>query len=182
LTDGYSSDINRLSDVNDILNKYADSGLTVSTVGLGDCDEVLLNEIATRTGGIYVPVENANDLSGAMQKAAKSTVERDLLSVRHMRKLSILYGIIRVLFLTLLGVAIGVLAAITYGYDGTIAATGVFAALTSFAGALIMEIGTGIIHMSDRLAWLVLWILIALTLVINKYNTIRAIEVRDGRK
>ncbi len=179
LTDGYASDINIISSISKLLYEYVDNNLTVSTVGLGDCDERLLNEIADKTGGIYVSVENVNDLSTAMQKAARLRTERNLLSVRHMRRLSIVYGILRVLFLTLLGIIVGVLAAYAYGDEGSWVTTCVFAALTSLLGSLIMEIGTSIIHVNEKVAWFLLWFFTAITLVINRYKNIKTIDIHS---
>lgn len=77
---------------------------------------------------------------------------------------SALYGVLRVLFLSVLGSLIGIGITIAYGLQDTSTVTILSAVIESFVGALIMEIGTVVLGLPVGLMWLILWILIAITL------------------
>lgn len=161
LTDGYASDIDLFHSVGDLLDRYRDAGVSISTVGLGQVDEALLTNIAQNTGGVFVPVDQAGDLSSAMQTAAMSSVSRDLLSQRVTPGRNLFYGILRVVFLLLLGCVLALtkdMACARMGEHGRILGLGCAAALL---GALAMELGTGI-GLPAVLCWLVLWLLFSL--------------------
>lgn len=164
LTDGYATDIGFFSSVSKTLRRYVSAHITVSTVGLGDVDTSLMNQIANTTGGVFVDVSDAADLSEAMSSAARESTSRDLLSERYMVSWSALYGVLRVLFLSVLGSLIGIGITIAYGLQDTSTVTILSAVIESFVGALIMEIGTVVLGLPVGLMWLILWILIAITL------------------
>ncbi len=163
LTDGVAGDIGLFRPINPVLKQYAKARISISTVGLGDADENLMRSIAESTGGIYIDVSDATELSAAMKSAAVKTSAHDLLSVRYSSHLGWLYGFLRVLFLTILGCLIGLGALMAYGYADTANLLLVATAATSLLGALFMELGTGL-GASAGLMWLLLWILYAATL------------------
>ena len=70
LTDGYASDIGFFSRIDYLLDEYVEEGISISIVGLGNADEKLMKQIAEATGGVYVGVADAKDLSNAMVSAA----------------------------------------------------------------------------------------------------------------
>ncbi len=170
LTDGYATDIGFFSPINKVLRRYVSAHISVSTVGLGDVDSSLLARIAKTTGGVFVDVEYVSELSEAMRSAATEYTARDLLSTRYQPSLNLLFGLLRVVFLTILGVGIGFVVAIAYGLHDTVSLTLASSLVTSFLGALIMELGTGLLGLSDRLMWLILWGLIAVTVAVKITN------------
>lgn len=103
LSDGYASDINFFSKSKFIklLGNYASKGITVSTIGLIDADENLMNMIAEKTGGVYIDVQDATLLESAMVQATSNDnlALRNLLNYREMTDLDILLAILRILFL-----------------------------------------------------------------------------------
>ena len=121
------------------------------------------------TGGDLAP--------DAKVSAASSSMTRDLVSSRSMRKLNLLYAVLRVLFITLLGTLIGGLIAFAYGNQDSFVFSTVASAILSLIGGLIMEIFTGVIHFNDTFVWLILWIFLAATLLLKRY--VRAMSTAD---
>lgn len=101
LSDGNSS----ANGLNRTVRKCMKRHITVSTVGLST-DSPLLKELAEKTGGVYRYADNVEDLISAMDSASAAVGEigRDLLSLRTVFRLDALYGILRVLFLLIMGV------------------------------------------------------------------------------
>lgn len=162
LTDGYASDIGLFNSVNDLLDDYVDAGVSVSTVGLGQVDEGLMENIAQRTGGVFVPVDEAGELAGAMQTAALRSTSRDLLSSRVTPGRNLLYGFLRVIFLFLLGCVLAFLKAMACARLDEHIRILVVGGIAALVGALVMELGTAI-GLPAGLCWLVLWLLLSLT-------------------
>lgn len=155
LSDGESFGFIRL-----LLNDYAREGISVSTVGFGSVNDRLMQRIANRTGGVYIYVDEISALSEAIEIASASYAKRDLLSSRSDRNLGFVYGLLRVVFLTILGLGIGFLGMVSYGRSDSMGITFVSAGITSFLGSLIMEVGTSI-GGPEIIMWMMLWILIS---------------------
>lgn len=83
---------------------------------------------------------------------------------------------LRIIFISILGIAIGFAAAIAYGSQESSTLIFVSSAIKSIVGAILMEIGTDVIGISDKLVWFVLWILISVTIA-----TKQTIYKRDPR-
>lgn len=164
LTDGYATDIGWFTNIRKILKQYAAKHVSVSTVGLGNVDTNLMNKIAKSTGGVSIDVSDAAALSVAMNTAAREYADRDLLSTRYISSLNVLYGFLRILFLSLLGSGLGFLVAVAYGFQDSTSLIIVSSVVKSVFGAAIMELGTSVLGFSDKFMWLVLWILFSITL------------------
>ena len=117
LTDGYATDIGWFTNISKILKQYAAKHVSISTVGLGQVDTNLMNKIAKSTGGVFIDVSDAAALSEAMNTAAREYADRDLLSIRYISSFNVIYGFLRVLFLSLLGSGLGFLVAVAYGFQ-----------------------------------------------------------------
>lgn len=146
--------------IRSLLNDYAREGISVSTVGFGSVNDRLMQRIANRTGGVYIYVDEISSLSEAIETASASYAKRDLLSSRTDRNLGFVYGLLRVVFLTILGLGIGFLGMVAYGRSDSMGITFVSSGITSFLGSLIMEVGTSI-GGSEIIMWMMLWILIS---------------------
>lgn len=164
LTDGAATDIGLLSSINSTLRRYAAAHISVSTVGLGNVDVSLMTKIAQMTGGVFIDVEDAGQLSEAMRSAASAYTSRDLLTARYQPNMDFLYGLMRVLFLSILGMLIGIAVAVAYGLQESVSLTMVSSLIMSVIGALAMELGTGAAGLSGGWMWLALWLLIATTI------------------
>lgn len=79
-------------------------GITICSVGFGGCDERYLEKIANMTGGTYVYCDDVAGLDKSMKKVATAHLERNLLSVRSVIHKDWLYCILRLLFLSILGI------------------------------------------------------------------------------
>lgn len=147
LTDGWATDMNsfflwRKKDLYTSLHEYQKLGITISTVGLGDVDRTLMQNMANITGGIFVHCDDASQLSIAMKSAAVSFAERDLLSPRHISRFNALYGLLRILFLTLIGTLLGSLMTLAYTEDTSIRLICLSSAICATVGGLLMELGS----------------------------------------
>lgn len=75
---------------------------TISAIGFG-YDSSLLRNIAERTGGVFLQVDDLDDLSGKMKDAMTSFARRNLISSRAVSNNDWLYAILRVVFLLVIG-------------------------------------------------------------------------------
>lgn len=167
MSDGYATDVGPFyGGLKTVLREYVKNGISISTVGLGAADEGLMSKIAKSTGGVFVDVDDASQLSAAMVSAASRHSARDLLSTRYTTHLGFLYGLMRVVFLTILGTLIGAVAWIASGAVSSMSLTIVSSVIKSLLGALVMELFSSLSGLSDRLLWLILWVLIAAMLVL----------------
>lgn len=171
LTDGYATDLDNgflwfkgnVPEFNAALEEYSDLGINISTVGLGSVDKELMKKMAETTGGVFISVDQATDLAAAMKTAATSYSERDLLSVRYMKHMNKLFGFLRILFLSLIGMLIGGLLTLAYMDDSSIPLIIVNSAVGSIIGSILLEVGVQ--HgVYQSVLWLLLWILFATTM------------------
>jgi hypothetical protein len=180
LSDGYSQDSGLFSSINKVLSNYAKDTISVSTVGLGDADDNLMEKIAKRTGGVYIDVADASSLATAMGEASKLHSSRDLVSYRPEGDKDALYAFLRILFLIILGLVVGGLLIVCYGREDGSRMSCIVAVVTAVAGALIMEFATRTL-LDEKIAWFILWILIALTIaLITKTQRIAPLPSRYG--
>lgn len=163
LTDGYATDLGFFSSIKPTLKDYVKNNISISTVGLGEVDTRLMNNIAQTTGGVFIDVDDASGLYEAMKSAAQFTARRDLLSERSMSGYNTLFGILRVLFLTILGTITGSLLIFAYLQDDSMKLIVISSFIEALIGALVVEFGTANSVSSD-FTWLILWMLISLTL------------------
>lgn len=109
-TDGAATDMKPfLSKVHlsNILDQYAKRGISISTIGLGNTNDRLMELIAKKTGGIYVPVEDTAQLEDAMEQAAKANGKRNLLDYRSYVKYDWFFVLLRITAIIVLGVLLG---------------------------------------------------------------------------
>lgn len=164
LSDGVPTDFNRFSDIKDTLKEYVQSGISISTVGLDSAYVPLMEEIAARTGGVFVDIQDASMLAEAMASAASHYSGDDLVSTRYNSGgLGVLWGSLRILFLIVLGLGIGLAAAAAYGQADSLPLIASSSAIKSLLGALLLELCTSLFGLPDRVFWFILWVLIAAT-------------------
>ena len=171
LTDGFATDIGMFSNIGKVLKKYNKEGISISTVGLGYVDENLMKQIANDTGGAFIQVDDVSLLADAMKTAAVTHTDRDLLSARPHGRLNALYGILRIIFLTLLGFLVGLLATVVYGDEDSVRLSLLTTVVTAVLGSLFMELGTELLGLSSTWMWVVMWVLFALTAVLKHTAT-----------
>lgn len=96
----------------DIADRYLDSDILLFTIGfsnIGRDGRAVMSRIAESTGGCFFDIGDISELSSALSKIVRYEVRRMLLDYRFGRdRGKAVYMILRVLFLALLGTAIGV--------------------------------------------------------------------------
>lgn len=168
LSDGNSGDYG----LKDLCEQAAAQGVSVSTVGMGSSNDRMLKRIAALTGGVFVRCDDASTLGETMETAITSSAERNLLSERFVFKNDTLYGILRVVFLMLMGVVWSFFKSgfVWGGKEGDRALK--LSILCCAAAALIMELGASAGASPERLR-LIFCILWALT-----YGSVRHLGSR----
>ena len=161
LTDGYATDLGWFTSINSTLKQYSQNRISVSTVGLGSVDKSLMQKIAAKTGGVFVDIADAAMLGEAMESAANQYSVDDLLTTRYSTRMGILFGFLRILFIAILGSCIGFVSAVAYGQMDASSLVIVSSIIQSLVGAILMEVLTSGLGVSDRFCWFILWILIA---------------------
>lgn len=170
MSDGYSTDEQNAGrdiykEIVPVLDGFAAEEISVSTVGLLNADDQLMNQIAEKTGGVYVSVDNVDNLEDAMLKAGDLGDERHLLGYRNSEDLNLLYAILRILFITGLGVVIGLeKAAICEKFLDTTAVLKSSVVGSALAG-ICMEIGMNALKLPPTLIRVLVCVLISFTLL-----------------
>ncbi len=166
LSDGVPTDLPAFDTLSAEMRRFVQAGIGVSTVGLGEADDALMQRIARATGGVYVKSPDAAGLTQAMAAAAVLGADRDLLSARCNASPDALYAAMRVVFLFLLGALLGVLCAIAYGSHDAAPLILAASAVQALLGAVGMEVGVQALALPAELLWLALWVLLALTIAL----------------
>lgn len=165
LSDGAATDNGILfhNKIDKPLKYFAKNNIIINTVGLGSVDESLMQKIADKTGGIFVMAEDVSQLTDAMKSAAEIDADRTLLSYRPAVKLGWLYGILRVFFITALGLVFaGIKLAIVDNQESEslilICSIG-----GSILAGLLMELGINALGITPVVIHAICAVLIALT-------------------
>ena len=169
LTDGYANDMTAYSDQT-VLRKLVNEGARVSTVGLGMVDNDLMQWIADKTGGAFLMVDDAADLAQGFTDVATMNSYNNLLSFRTGVRTSVLYLVLRVLFLLVLGAVVGCLKGIACGQDFLLIL------LVTVAGALLGAVVMEVCHYfgsQEFIPQLIYWILLSATPGQEKLPTYR---------
>ena len=168
LSDGQSSDtfLGTFS-LRKELKELKNRGVSISTVGLGkSVDTSFMNSIARNTGGVYVHVENVDELAIAMKEAINTNAQRDLLGERPNVKADWLYAIMRLLFLFI--IASLVLLAKCFGCGGSeFKWVLIWCTILNLIAAMIMEFGMGCFSVDGKTLRVCMCILIAV--IVNSY-------------
>ena len=170
LSDGYATDISVFSK-NRVLNALkglVKNGVSVSTVGLSDADDTLMTMIADKTGGVYVKAEDVTTLEAAMNQAAVShNTARNLLGYRSAFFLNGLLGVMRIVFIALLGVVIAVEKTILAERFLDTSAVLMSSAIGSILAGICIEIGMNMLGVHPTIMRMITCVLIAFTLLKN---------------
>ena len=142
ITDGEPTDFTSKNQIDDILERYRENGIPVSSVGLGAVNTSIMTWIADETDGEFIDVKEVDELNDAVKSVARiSTAQRDLFSDRPESSYNFLSGIMRIVFVGLLGVMISVAEAFAYGNSGTFWFIIIVGAVKSFVASTFLELG-----------------------------------------
>ncbi len=181
-TDNVSAGSDIYKEILPVLEEYAAEGISIGTVGFIGADENLMTLIADETGGVFVNVDNVNDLEDAMFEAGDLGDARHLLGYRNSENLNLLYAIMRILFIIGLGVVIGLeKAVICEKFLDTTAVLKSSVVGSALAG-ICMEIGMNGLKLPSALIRVLACILISFTLLREDFlgRNDSGAEVRRG--
>ena len=99
---------------------------------------------------------------GQRGDSLQSTAAWDMLHYRPAMGSGWFLGVVRVLFLTLLGALVTALRAVAVGGEETVPMV-ILGLGQSLAGAMVMEIGSRVLFVPAGRCWLILWVLLAAT-------------------
>jgi len=111
LTDGLANDISSdyQNELSEIIDGYNEAGISIYTIGLIGANDEQMTYIAEQAGGSYIHVDDVENLDSAMEQAGEDIVtERDLLNYHDATSAEWLFALMRILFIALLGIVIGV--------------------------------------------------------------------------
>lgn len=171
-TDGQATDMGLFGDwrLGKVLEKYSRAGVSISTVGLGNTDHNLMNLIARKTGGVYISVEDADMLEGAIQAAMDALSGRNLLDYRNYVRFDFLYTLIRFAAVLVIGLLLAAMK--TYICEPFLDTRPVL--LTSVIGSLLaascVEFGMNQMGLAPWLMRLLMCILLAETALMEGYS------------
>ncbi len=168
LTDGAATDSGtffRSGPYKSALDTCQKMGIKVSSVGFGTPDESFLTSLAEDTGGVYLNADGVADLYDNIKNAVTvttgSNIQRTLISLRSGPKSSsILYIILRILFLIIMGVVFSVLKGFASSEDDNMPLFIIVSVIACTIGAILMEAltnGFGIGDNAVRVVLCILW-------------------------
>lgn len=169
LSDGYSTDIGRFFTIDRVLKKYAKTDIAISTVGLGQTDESLMQQIADATGGVFISVDNVGQLEDSMQQAVVQTgqnkYDRTLYTYRNVPKLDFLYAIMRIVFTAILGILISASMLIATGRDEDGELIMTTSVISGVLAGLLLEFAINLFGVSPAFIRYLYFLLVAVTFI-----------------
>ena len=176
LSDGHSTDnFYGIFGIRKEIQKLQKLGVTISTIGLGESvDKSFLSSLAQKTGGVYINIDNINQLSNAMKEAISTYANRDLLGIRPYNKLNLLYAFLRILFIFIIASGILVVKCLVCGGSNF---SGIFLGCTilNLIAAILLEFGLNLVAIGNLVSHIVMCILIAS--IINSYTVTQQVSI-----
>lgn len=155
-----------------VLKETQRNNVSVSTIALGNADYQFLQRIADGTNGASIGIDNIDQLSFAMKDAAEeqSSSSRNLLSYRTFLRGDLLLGVLRIIFLLIIGLGFALLKLYllpTVGVKNFALLSGV---VLSIGGPLCIEIGINTFILNEALMRLIMCVCFSLT--VSSYEAI----------
>lgn len=140
LTDGMPDDEIRM---NAIIERCKENNVVINCVGFANAGEEFMEKFATGTGGIFTYSKDVNAISQNVQTVIDynfnaENIDSDILGIRH--KGSALHGLLRVVFLMLMGLLWTGMKELLIGDLRFNKKLAVISLLMTFAGALLTEL------------------------------------------
>jgi len=151
--------------VSEVARRYLDAGVTINSAALSDgAREDLLRALAEETGGQFFKVEQAGDLMTSFQRISTSMSQRCLFTPRPpAQRTNIVYLLLRILFLTLPGLLIGLFLLLLL-QESPANLQLLVSALAGLGAALVMEFGT-LLSLPLTLVHVISWLLYGLVIM-----------------
>lgn len=170
LTDGIPTDSKKIfifktKQYKNALKKCKENGIKISSVGFGYPDEKFLTKVANATGGVYLEADNVDSLYSSISNAISATdnnkFTRTLVSVRQgVKSGSILYAILRILFLSLMGILFSIIKTLAASEQDNSTVMIIISIICCTIGAVIIELFTNAFSVSEnisRILFCLLW-------------------------
>lgn len=160
------------------LKSFQREGIAVSTVSVQGADITLMQEIADLTGGAHIAISDISTIGSAIENAMHSIgdIHRTLFTFRNGRKLSVLYALMRIVFLALIVMGFWMLLyyASAVGLSEEYNLIFLCKAVTAVIAGLLMEMGLQYLSLSEGMARLFFCLLAALAFLKTLYRETRA--------
>jgi Ca-activated chloride channel family protein len=139
-SDGYSE-----LDLDTVTQPYQNKDIIINTIGMSKIDRggaQLLKLIASSTGGSFYDVKNANELTNVFEKIYLENQDRLLVTERHgLFQDSLYLAILRVVFMTLIGVLFGLLLGIIFDNRYLAKSYCLTGLISGLLAGLVLELG-----------------------------------------
>lgn len=159
VTDGGSSSVG----LKKVLKDYLSHGISISTIGVGEnIGHEMLAKIADGTGGVYISIDDIDQLDTAMEVAVqknKAELKRNLLSERFVAKNNTVYAILKVVLLSIIGVLFVIVKGVIINDSQDQNRLIVLSGAAVVVAALLMELGVEIIGLNERLTRIIMCVL-----------------------
>ncbi|MEC0089541.1 vWA domain-containing protein [Paenibacillus macquariensis] len=160
LSDGFSD-----MDLNTVLADYEQQGIVINTVGMSAVSSDgsrLLNDIANRTNGEFIDVDNVDNLSLAFQQIYDRIGNRTLLTERTgpMHD-STYYSVFRIIAIMAIGAAIGLALGLVFDNRHLARSFGIGGSVAGLISGLVLEFGLTGHSMSDSMIRLLACLILA---------------------
>ncbi|MCI8886592.1 MAG: VWA domain-containing protein [Hungatella sp.] len=168
-------------DVQDIADAYIESEIPIFTIGFSNIERdgrLILSGIAESTGGCFYDMKDLSELSFALSGILKYKTRRLLLDYRPGNDRSnVVYMVLRVLFLSLLGIGIGVPLIFMLDSEELILPAMIIRGIVSLIAGIVVE--RGLYHfLSPGLIRLIMCVCMAL--VVSFYRKQEAVDWTSG--
>ncbi|MFL6562733.1 MAG: VWA domain-containing protein, partial [Bacillus sp. (in: firmicutes)] len=139
-SDGYSE-----LDLDTVVAPYEDKDIVINTIGMSKIDKggaQLLTAIASRTGGSFYDVKNANELTNVFEKIYLENQDRLLVTERHgLFKDSTYLSVLRVVLVTLIGGLFGLALGIIFDNRYLAKSYSLTGMIAGLLAGLVLELG-----------------------------------------
>ena len=194
LADGVPTDKTRVMDYFDLVDDYANRGITISSIYLSNkignnpvpsnSNEPvyipdIMKYVAEKTNGVALTINNANLSEGMNKAATDGSVQRDLMGRRPIMKRDWLYFILRIVFITILAIGAKAIMALVNHRGEDIVLILIAALVAGIIAGITIELGINKFMVSDALMRLITCILIAF--VPSTYTEGRKAQLRMDR-
>ncbi len=171
LSDGYASDVGFFGRIEKVLKSYKKTPITISTVGLGQADDALMQKIADTTGGVYISVDDVSSIEASMQQAMTEDADmeaRTLYTYRSVPKMDIAYALMRSIFTAILGILISCAMIFATGKGEDSQMIVITSLITGVLAGVVLEMGINVLGVPSALVKCLYFLLVASTFVTQK--------------
>lgn len=159
LSDGSASS----AGVRSVIEMCNDRNIVVSTVSFRKFSNTLLNQIANKTGGVHLTAKDISSLYEQMEEGILSMSSRNLVSDRYVKNHDWIYGIMRVLFLIMIGAVWTVVKSCLYFGKNDFWNVFVFSVICASIAAILIELLYAFLSVDTAIARLILCVLWSIT-------------------